>query len=60
MNYKDKENVILAKWEYDDNSVGYKLRTESGRRAVPLDTPLNERVKAKKLHCNKEKMKHRK
>ena len=33
MNYKDKENVILAKWEYweyDDNSVGYKLRTESG------------------------------
>ena len=30
MNYKDKENVILAKREYDDNSVGYKLRTESG------------------------------
>ena len=30
MNYKYKENVILAKWEYDDNSVGYKLRTESG------------------------------
>ena len=30
MNYKDKENAILAKWEYDDNSVGYKLRTESG------------------------------
>ena len=28
MNYKDKENVILAKREYD-NSVGYKLRTES-------------------------------
>jgi len=30
-------------------------KTENGRRAVPLDTPLNERVKAKKLHCNKEK-----
>ena len=78
------KNVYTAKREYDDNSVGYKLRTESGeyigtlsdinnnrsnngeqiftytktengRRAVPLDTPLNERVKAKKLHCNKEK-----
>jgi len=44
----DYENVYTAKRKYD-NSVGYKLRTESGRRAVPLDTPLNERIKAKEI-----------
>ena len=26
----DYKNVYTAKREYDDNSVGYKLRTESG------------------------------
>ena len=30
-----------------------------GSNVLP-NVPLNERVKAKKLHCNKEKMKHRK
>jgi len=83
MNYTDKENVTLAKREYDNNKIGFEsdvnkkyfgtlsdinnnrsnngeqiftyTKTENGRRAVPLDTPLNERVKAKKLHCNKEK-----
>ena len=77
MNYTDKENVTLAKREYDNNKIGFEsdvnkkyfgtlsdinnnrsnngeqiftyTKTENGRRAVPLDTPLNERVKAKKI-----------
>ena len=45
MNYKDKENVILAKWEYDDNSVGYKLRTESGEYIITRKTNKIDEIK---------------
>ena len=39
----DYKNVYTAKREYDDNSVGYKLRTESGEYIGTLSDINNNR-----------------
>ena len=54
----DYENVYTAKREYDDNSVGYKLRTESGEYIGTLSDINNNRSnnENKYLHIPRQKM----
>ena len=58
-----QDYLIGTTLNFNDNRSGngeqvYAIASD-GSNVLP-NVPLNERVKVKKLHCNKEKMKHRK